>query len=332
MGERVTLRDMQEDDLGVLFEHQLDPVARHMAAFTAKDPLDRDTFLERWRKILADDAIIKRTVVLDGIPIGMISRFERQGDPEVTYWLGREHWNKGFATQALSQFLDQSRRARPTPAPPRTSGLDPRAEKCGFVPVGESASWPMRGEEIDEVVYRFEGASRRNDRDAVSPRPLFFSQALVIVGVPYLIWHFLGLRSLIRSSSSRSSPACCLALRRRGAEPRSLEQRFLKASVGALSGLAWLAVVMFSFLSGTHLDFGQLRRARAGLVLISSCSALVPFLLGSVAGLAIAALFRKSSGRAARPDISRWRSACARRSPLPVLAAILRETGCSATG
>jgi hypothetical protein len=34
----VTLRDVTESDLTIFFQHQQDPVANQMAAFTAEDP------------------------------------------------------------------------------------------------------------------------------------------------------------------------------------------------------------------------------------------------------------------------------------------------------
>lgn len=43
----VTLRPVGEDDVPILFEHQLDPVANQMAAFTAKDPTDKDAFFAK---------------------------------------------------------------------------------------------------------------------------------------------------------------------------------------------------------------------------------------------------------------------------------------------
>jgi len=47
----VLLRDVRDADLGVLFEHWTDPEANRMAAFTAKDPTDREAFDARWAKL-----------------------------------------------------------------------------------------------------------------------------------------------------------------------------------------------------------------------------------------------------------------------------------------
>src|SRR6516162_4685906 len=41
MTSDVMLRDVSETDLEIFFDHQRDPAANHMAAFTAKDPADR---------------------------------------------------------------------------------------------------------------------------------------------------------------------------------------------------------------------------------------------------------------------------------------------------
>ena len=58
----VLLRDVTVDDLPIFFEQQLDAAANHMAAFTAKDPADRDAFTAHWTKILGDDSIAKKTI------------------------------------------------------------------------------------------------------------------------------------------------------------------------------------------------------------------------------------------------------------------------------
>ena len=56
---------MTEGDLPVFFEHQLDADANCMAAFTAEDPSDRASFAAHWNRILADETIVKKTVLLD---------------------------------------------------------------------------------------------------------------------------------------------------------------------------------------------------------------------------------------------------------------------------
>jgi hypothetical protein len=56
----VVLREVTADDLPIFFEQQQHPVANYRAAFTAKDPTDRDAYMARWTRILDDTSIIWR--------------------------------------------------------------------------------------------------------------------------------------------------------------------------------------------------------------------------------------------------------------------------------
>jgi hypothetical protein len=47
---RCALRELRDGDLAVLFEQWADPVAAHMAAFTAPDHMDRGAFERRWSR------------------------------------------------------------------------------------------------------------------------------------------------------------------------------------------------------------------------------------------------------------------------------------------
>src|SRR5918999_1645947 len=99
----VQLRDVISEDLPIFFQHQLDQEAVDMAAFP---PRDRDAFMVHWRtKLLGDDTGIAKTILLDGRVAGNIVSFERAGEREVGYWIGREFWGRGVATKALSRFL-----------------------------------------------------------------------------------------------------------------------------------------------------------------------------------------------------------------------------------
>jgi RimJ/RimL family protein N-acetyltransferase len=144
----VRLRDVLEEDLPVFFEHQADPVANRMAAFP---PRDRDAFTAHWAKILADEAITKKTILVDGQVAGNVVSFDWDGRREVGYWVGREHWGKGVATKALAQFLRTMKR-RPLHARVAKHNLGSLRvlEKCGFVglPHGEAVDPPGGGDEV----------------------------------------------------------------------------------------------------------------------------------------------------------------------------------------
>ena len=101
----VALREMTADDLPVFFAQQIDPEANRMAAFTRKDPTNREAFFAHWARIQADKAIVMRTILANGQVAGYVLIHGWFGEPEVSYWLGREFWGKGIATQTLEAFL-----------------------------------------------------------------------------------------------------------------------------------------------------------------------------------------------------------------------------------
>ena len=97
----VKLREVEQSDLPVFFEQQRDPLANQMAAFPARN---RDMFMAHWTKIMQDESILLRTILFEGQVVGNLVSFEISGKREVGYWLGREFWGKGIATQALAEF------------------------------------------------------------------------------------------------------------------------------------------------------------------------------------------------------------------------------------
>ena len=109
-GRKVVLRDVADNDLSVFFEHQRDPVANRMVGFA---PRDRGAFLAHWAKILADGNVTKKTILFDRRVAGSVVSFENHGEREVGYWIGREYWGRGVATEALSQFLRCEEARRP---------------------------------------------------------------------------------------------------------------------------------------------------------------------------------------------------------------------------
>ncbi|GAA5529176.1 GNAT family N-acetyltransferase [Herpetosiphon gulosus] len=101
------LRPIEEADLASFFEQQQDPVAIHMAAFTSADPSDYAAFQAHWHNIMADDRIIKRSIIWDQNLIGHIAQFKQFGEPELTYWLDRAYWGRGLASQAVQLLLNE---------------------------------------------------------------------------------------------------------------------------------------------------------------------------------------------------------------------------------
>ena len=154
MTNDVHLRSVRDDDLPVFFEQQLDPEANHMAAFTSRDPTDRDAFMAHWNKILGDGTVTIRTIVFDGEVAGNVLLYQEEGRTEVGYWIGKDYWGKGIATRALSEFLGLIR-IRPLRARAAKDNIASLRvlEKCGFAVVGEDRGFAKaRGEEVEESV------------------------------------------------------------------------------------------------------------------------------------------------------------------------------------
>jgi RimJ/RimL family protein N-acetyltransferase len=145
MVNEVLLRNVLEDDLPIFFVHQQDPLAYQMAAF---NPREWQPFLAHWKKIIADDQIIKRTILLGGQVAGNLVCFDLFGKREVGYWLGREFWKKGIATRALAIFLPAVA-YRPLFAHVIRHNIASQhvLEKCGF---------RQCGEEAEEIIFRLD--------------------------------------------------------------------------------------------------------------------------------------------------------------------------------
>jgi RimJ/RimL family protein N-acetyltransferase len=160
---QLVLREIEDRDLGVLFEHARDRDAIRMAAFTSPETADRTSFERRWARLRSDASTTNRVIEIDGRVVGHIASFDLEGQGEVTYWIGREDWGHGIATRALQAFL-QVEVTRPLYA---RAASDNAASirvltKCGFLIVGEGRGFAHgRGEETDEVVLRLDASTRK---------------------------------------------------------------------------------------------------------------------------------------------------------------------------
>ena len=152
------LREVEDRDIGILFEHASDRDAIRMAAFTSPAADERTTFEERWARLRSDVSTTNRVVEIGGRVVGHIASFDLEGRREITYWIGREDWGRGIATRALQEFL-RLEATRPLYA---QAASDNAASirvltKCGFLVVGSGRGFAYgRGEETDEVVLRLD--------------------------------------------------------------------------------------------------------------------------------------------------------------------------------
>ena len=153
MNHTVQLRDVTADDLPIFFEHQLDPEATQMAGFPSRD---RENFMAHWTKILRDETVHVKTILYEARVAGNIVCWQQADRLLIGYWLGRDYWGQGIATQALSEFVQQVA-TRPLYA---YVALHNRAsqrvlEKCGFTPVADNTpATDTSGEEVEELLWK----------------------------------------------------------------------------------------------------------------------------------------------------------------------------------
>lgn len=151
----ILLRDVAESDLPFFFEQQMDPEANTMAAFPARD---REAFFAHWTKILTYESNRMKTIVYQGQVAGNIVAFDRDGEREVGYWLGRDFWGKGIASAALAAFLnEETTRPLTAYAAAHNIGSIRVLEKNGFSKAG--AYWEFEtpdGQPREGVIMRLD--------------------------------------------------------------------------------------------------------------------------------------------------------------------------------
>jgi len=133
--ENVILRNVIDSDLPIFFDQQNDRAANEMAGFPARD---RDAFMAHWAKIRLKENVLLKTIIYDGQVAGNMVGFDMEDQREVGYWLGREFWGKGIASEALAEFLSYET-TRPLYGVVVKHNVGSRRvlEKCGFHVVRE---------------------------------------------------------------------------------------------------------------------------------------------------------------------------------------------------
>ena len=156
MPPAVRLRRVEDADLEAFFDHQADPQSIELAAFPARD---KEQFAAHWVRIRADQTTIVRTVVVDGEVAGNLGSWTDEGQQLLGYWIGREHWGRGVATQALARFLDDVP-TRPLYAQvaAHNVGSIRVLEKCGFQRYHvQAAPSPVPDGGIEELSFVLDG-------------------------------------------------------------------------------------------------------------------------------------------------------------------------------
>ena len=152
----VALRPIEDYDLDALFDQMRDPESVQMAAFTAKDPDDRQAFDRHMSTVRSSADITERAVTRDGHLVGSISSFVVEDRTEITYWIDRAVWGHGVASEALALFLDIVV-VRPLHARAASDNVGSLSvlRKAGFRITGTEVSYaPARRIEIEETLLR----------------------------------------------------------------------------------------------------------------------------------------------------------------------------------
>jgi len=103
----ISLRAVEEADVDIFYEHQADAGASAMAAFAARD---RAAHFDHWsRNVLSNRGGVVRTVLVDGVVAGnVVSWVDADIGRLLGYWIGREFWGRGVATEALRLYLAEA--------------------------------------------------------------------------------------------------------------------------------------------------------------------------------------------------------------------------------
>lgn len=152
-GPAVSLRDVVETDLQIFFEQQLADEATAMAAFPPRDAVAHEV---HWTKILADETVGAKTIVADEEVAGNVVSWMQDGHREIGYWIGIDHWGRGIATKALTQFV-QVEKHRPLYAwvAEHNRGSIRVLQKCGFTLAAEQPE-PQAGD-VRYAVFELSG-------------------------------------------------------------------------------------------------------------------------------------------------------------------------------
>jgi len=131
MSDEVRLREVEEADLELFFEHEHDPETVRRSKFV---PRDRERFMTHWAtRVLGDPTVLVRTVTVDGKVAGNVVSWWDEGTRFLGYVFGREFWGRGVGTRAVTLHLRQER-TRPLYADPYSGNVGSVRvlEKCGF--------------------------------------------------------------------------------------------------------------------------------------------------------------------------------------------------------
>lgn len=162
---RVTIREVAEADLADLLEvNGDDEVTRHLPYATWRSRDDAVAWLTRMQGICATGTARQLVIELqsDGRVIGTVLLFhfdEPSARAELGYVVGRAHWRRGYATEALRAVCrhaleDMGIRRIEAEARPENVASNGLLLSLGFTPEGRLRQrWVAKGETYDTIIY-----------------------------------------------------------------------------------------------------------------------------------------------------------------------------------
>lgn len=155
--KKVELRKTQPSDLDILFDYQADDEAGYMAAFVSNTWKDREGYRAKWEKLLAEGAN-SWTILCDGTIVGSIGIWMMNGEPQITYGIGRAFWGQGLASAAMELYLPG---VETYPLYGRAASDNTRSirllQKSGFKKIGTDRAFAAaRNGEIEESIFRLD--------------------------------------------------------------------------------------------------------------------------------------------------------------------------------
>ena len=153
----IEVRDAKPRDVSAFYTMHADPEANRRGAFVPRKKAD---FFKHWTKVLENRLILKKAVLHEGKVAGYVVSFFRTGTGkpkrrEIGYWIAREYWGKGLASEGLRLLL-KYHHTRPLFA--RVAKMNPAslrvAEKCGFKIIKETSYRNEAGKDVEEFILK----------------------------------------------------------------------------------------------------------------------------------------------------------------------------------
>ena len=149
--ERLVMKNLEEEDKVALLRMATDERLKRTYMFPDfADQAQAEAFYKRLRSLCASDAYFIYGIYLQGRLIGMLNNCKIDGTSiELGYFISAEHWNRGYASEALRAAIDELFRMgyetvtagyfEENPASGRVM------EKCGMRPLPEESVIDYRG-------------------------------------------------------------------------------------------------------------------------------------------------------------------------------------------